>query len=188
MRFSRIKNRKDARYLKNEKHFQLFLSKFFKRGKIARLQVTELTDHANVYTSTFYDHYKHMDDAFKKFEHQMEPDLKALKKESENLSLENVYRKILFFIFKNQKYYDAILTRKDAAPLLQITEIFRPILCQNWSNYDKDLIEQIFQIFAWEFCGVICHWGVKEKFSQDQIDYYATKLTKLTKTACARLA
>ena len=188
MRFHKIKNRKDARYLKNEKLFQLSLGKFFKRGKIAGLQVAELSNDTNVYASTFYDHYQHIDDAFKKFEHQMEPALKALKKESENLSLENVYRKILFFISKNQKYYDAILARKDAIPLLQIADIFRPILCQKWSNYNKNLNEQIFQIFAWEFCGVICHWGTKEKFSQDKIDYYATKLTKLTKTACARLA
>jgi len=188
MRFHNIKNRKDARYLKIEQRFQSSIGKFFKRGKLASLQASKISNDINVYPSTFYDHYKHLDDAFNKFERQMGPDLKALKKESTNLSLENTYRKILFFIFKNQKYYDAILTRKDATPFLQIVEIFRPVLCRQWSNYSENLNEQIFQIFAWEFCGVICHWGTKGKFSQDEIDYYAIKLAKLTKTACARLA
>ena len=174
-----VENKNDPRFGNIQKRFDKILSKFFKRGRIATLQIKDVSQGAHVHRSTFYDHYPHMDGAFSELERKNELALKELKEESENLNLENVYLKILYFISKDQEYYEAMLIRKDATPLLQITAIFKPILCKSWRNYSKELSEQIFQIFAWEFCGVICCWGMQEKFNEKKLDFYVKKLTKL---------
>lgn len=183
-----VENTNDPRFRNVQKRLDKVLSGFFRRGHVANLQIGEVSKNAHIYNSTFYDHYPHMDAAFYQLERRAEPELQKLKLEAENLSLENIYRKILHFIIKEQEYYGAMLIRKNATPLLQIPETFQTILCKEWRNYNKDLKERIFQLFAWEFCGVIYCWGIREKFNQSKLDYYARKLAKLTKTACDRLA
>lgn len=185
-----IENRDDPRFKNIQERIDKAILYYMKKGRIACLQVKDVSALAQIYNSTFYNHFLNFDDAYSRLESKMLPRLKVLQKEvtDADISLENIYRKILFFVYKYQEYYGTMLFRKYATPLLQIPETFRPNIKKGWSNYNKELNEQIFQIFSWEFCGVIYNWGLEEKFDQTKIDYYAKKLTKLTKSACDRLA
>lgn len=185
----RVKNRKDQRYLNVQERFDRALGKFLKRGRIARLQITEVSKEAKVYDSTFYDHYHHMDAAFEQFNNKHKENLKELYKEikSQKLSLEITFSKILFFVYKNREYYDAVLYHKNITPLFQIAETFRPLITKKWRNYGEKVNERNFQLFAWEFYSLIYFWGTTENFHQSEISKHAKNLAKLAETACDRL-
>lgn len=186
----RVKNKNDTRYLKVQEKLERVIGRLIRRGKLAKLQVHEVSSEAGIYVSTFYDHFKNMDVAITQLDSKMSVSLTALCKEAEETgcSLEVTFSKILYFIQKNAEYYDMVTHRMNAVPLVQIVEIFRPLLCRYWRRFSAAENARIFQLYAWEFSGLIYYWGQQEKFDSAKIPEYSKRLARLTKTAPQRLA
>ncbi len=183
-----IRNRNDKRYVRVQDRFNNIIESFIRRGHIMKLKVRSVSDDANVYASTFYDHYKNMDDALIYAENRMKKDLHELKKTvAHNQDLEIIYLKILFFIHKHKDYYETVINWGKVSPLSQIVGDFRISICKKWRHYDKHELDRIFMIFSWEFGGVITFWGKHEHFDKTKIPIYAKKLARLSSTACERL-
>lgn len=187
---SRVKNTNDLRYQNTQRRLNKVIERYVRQRRITRLKAKVISYVAKVNVSTFYDHYGNIEDALNYVDNRMKEELKNLKKEinaTREDDLQKIYVRILHFIYKNKDYYEMITYRKNQFSLQQITEIFRPIICQKWNKYKDADIEMIFQIFAWEFSGVVYCWAQNDKFNEHRIVYYAKKLEKLTNTACQRL-
>ncbi|MBQ3325684.1 hypothetical protein IJG79_00840 [Candidatus Saccharibacteria bacterium] len=187
---SRVKSIQDPRYINIQKRFNKIIEGFICRGQIMKLQVKIITTRANVSPSTFYDHYKDMDEAIFYANHRMEKELTCLKEEiisGNQCDLEIVYMKILFFIYKNRDYYEMATTCKNTLPLSQIMDTFQSIVCDKWRCLDREKLDWIFQIYVSEFTGIIIYWGQEEQFKKTKIHHYAKALARLNKTAYNRL-
>ena len=188
-RKGRVKNQEDQRYLIIQKRFELALGKFLRLGRVSRLNVADLSHEAKVWKSTFYDHFVHVDQAIEYFQHMMRPKIEELHTEASNeqCSMEIMFYKILFFIWRNQDYYNVMIYRQNPVAILEIAEIFKWEICKSWSKFGKAKEERCFQIFAWEMSGLICYWGKSEKFDRRKIDRLVHELKKLGQNATQRL-
>lgn len=189
-RKERVKSREDPRYVSVQRRYMKTIGKFLKRGHVSRLQIKELSEKSNVWKSTFYDHFAHMDDAISQFLHAKKPELEELYVAlgTEQLSLTKIYKRILIFIYQNREYYDAILACGNYIALEDIINIFGPTISRGWSNYADDKTARAMIIFSLEFAGEIYFWGQKEQFDFDKISGHAKALAKLSENATQRLA
>lgn len=185
-----IKNRHDRRYTAVQSRIERVLGRLLKRGKITGINVKVVSKESEIWCSTFYDHFKHLDEAVVQFNHKMRPELKKLLSEAKSLncSPEVTFAKILHFIYVNREYYDVMVCCKNPVALLEIAEIFKKLICRDWSNYGEENTKRCFYVFAWEMSGVICYWGRVEKFDEQKIMGYAKYLAGLAKNVPRRLS
>lgn len=188
-RKNKIKDTNNPRYIKVEEQLDTEIGRQLRMGHLARLNVPDISRKAKVWKSTFYNHFLHLDDALRHFNHKMKPNLKQLAKETQadNYSLEVAFNKILFFVYNNDKYYKTIVYCNDLVPILEIAKTFRPIITKGWSNYGEELTEKSFIIFSWEMGSLIYYWGSQEKFDKAKIAEHARYLTRLASNATQRL-
>ena len=196
-RKERIKNKLDKRFLEIQGRFDLAIGKFLKLGWVSRLNTPIVSDEAEVWDSTFYNHYEHMDEAIDLFFHKMEPQLKCLvgengsspsrERSKKRRSLEMTFFKILYFVYQNREYYEVVIEKGHSQTLIKIAEEFRPVIARGWSTYGIEIDEKCFCVFAWELSGVLYYWGYYEKFDFDRIAQHAKELTKLARNATKRL-
>ncbi len=185
---SRVKNRADPRYKNIQSRLNNVIEDFVRCGKMMKLQVRTVSFRAKINPSTFYNHYTDMDEAVNYMNTRMGKELHKLKNEIEYEStLEIVFLKILFFIYKNSNYYRIVIVSKNISSLNQITVIFRSKICSGWNHYKEEDIKRIFRLFQGEFVGLIIFWGQSENFKKSRIPSYAKKMAKLCETACERL-
>lgn len=185
---SRVKDINDPRYKNIQNRFDEIIEGYIKRGQIMKLKVRLVSARARVNPSTFYNHYTDMDEAVSYSNYRMYQDLNLLKSEiGTGRDLEVVYMKILFFVYKNRRYYDMVTRHQNIQPLTQIIDIFRPLICEKWQRYKDSDIKRIFLIYQSEFAGVIMYWAQSEQFKKSRIHFYAKELTRLSQTACQRL-
>ncbi len=185
---SRVKNKSDPRYICVQDRFNKIIEQLIRKGRLMKTRAKGISRKANVNPSTFYDHYRGMDDALKYVCIRMEKELRKIKKEvGDSCDLGIVYLKIFYFIWKNKDYYGTMIHYKMDLPLVRIMEIFRPIICRKWRHYSQTHIEQSFRILCGEFCGIISYWGQKEKFDDGRISHYVKKMTLLSQDTCGRL-
>lgn len=179
----------DVRFLLVEERLFRVLGGFLKRGRVAGLGVPDVATKAKVWDSTFYDHFKNMDDAIYRYDHRHDEAIKKLRMEieDERLSMELAFCRILHFISKNKDYYSTHLARQNPVPFFSIAKTFRPVFACGWSNFGREKYDLCFKIFCGEMYGVIYFWGDSEKFDRDKITKHATYLCHLTKNATRRL-
>lgn len=187
-RKERLKNRQDPRYLAIHKRYLRAIGKSICCGKISRMKIKELSDGANVWKSTFYDHFLHMDDAIEQFWHAKDGELLRLKQSLGNIDVEKIISKILLYVYRNRDYYYVAAKKENPAPFKKIVEVFCDTFGQSWSRYDETVMQRCMMIFSWEFSAAICYWGKYEKFDFDRIPARARELVRLCRNATQRLA
>ena len=185
-----LKNCNDGRFLRVEDRLFRTLGYYLKRDSIASIEVSELTSKAKIWKSTFYDHFKNMDDAIIKYDHRFDCDIKELCNEiiDMHIDIESAIFKILYFISKHKNYYSTCLHRQNLTPISSIAKICRPIFVKNWSNFGREKFDFCFRIFSGELYGVIHYWGDYEHFDDKKIKTYAIYLSNLAKNATRRLS
>ncbi|MBQ3271096.1 hypothetical protein IJH10_00630 [Candidatus Saccharibacteria bacterium] len=183
------KNCTDIRFLKVQERFFDALGKTLHEGTLAKTGVAGLAGKAKVWDTTFYDHFRNLDDAIKQYDHRHDEEIKNLRDDilCTCPTMEYTFTKILVFIKSNKKYYKAHLERQNPAPFFSIAKIFRPILARSWSFYGRDQFDLCFRMFSGEFYGIIHFWGESEKFNESKINGHVARLIRLAQNATQRL-
>ena len=183
------KNCNDGRFLSNEERLYCALGYFLKHNLIGSISISDLTRKAKIWKSTFYNHFKNIDDALARYDHKYDDDILKLRRELEveNCSIKTATMRLLFFISKHKNYYKICLHCQNPIPIFSITKIFCPIFTKNWSNFGREKFNLCFRIFSGEVYGVICYWGNFEHFDYQKIKTYATYLSNLAKNTTKRL-
>lgn len=197
-----IKNRKDKRYTEKQERLECAIGKLLKLGWISRLKTSKVSNAADVRNSTFYNHYSHMDEAIDSYFHKMDLELRVLAEEllepeygpkpksdknRESVDLEFVFFRILYFVYRNRKYYEVIIGQGYSQALMRIAEPFQQAIKQGWSNYGIETEDKCFCVFSWELGGVLYYWGSFENFDYDRIPRYAKRLSRLAQNTTKRL-
>ena len=185
-----LKKCNDQRFLRVQERLFNAIGHFLKRNTIASVGVTGLSSRAKIWDSTFYDHFRNMDDAIQKYNHRHDKAITELRDEVQGsqISMELTMLKILRFIKKHKNYYGICINRQNLIPFFSIAKIFRPIFTQSWSNYGREKFDLCFKIFCGELFGVICYWGCSEKFDDSKIQNYANYLSYLVQNTTRRLS
>ena len=180
----RVKNRNDTRYLNIQKTIDRVLGKFVKHGHVASLKVSEVTDSANIFASTFYDHHKNLDAAIRHLNHKMKRELDQLTKEAtENkCSLIVFYTKLLYLIAKNKNYYDIAIKTENIGIIMMAIRTAEPFVIKEWSARTKKEQEDKFFVFSWRAVEEIWWWGEQYNFDEEKIAKLASRLVGLTRT------
>lgn len=178
----RVQNRNNTRYLNVQKAIDRVLGKFIKSGHVACLKVSEVTNDAGIFVSTFYDHHKNLDDAIRHLNNKMEKELEQLTKEAIEVhcSLMVFYAKLLFFINKNKEYYSVAIETKNIGIIMMAINSTRQFALKEWSTKTDKEKESKFYILSWRICMEIWRWGEKEHFREDKIEKLARKLVNHT--------
>ena len=184
-----LKNCNDGRFLSVEERLFRALGYFLKRNSIGSINISDLTRKAKVWKSTFYNHFKSIDDALTRYDHKYDNDILKLRQEleAENCNPRTAIMRLLFFISKHKNYYEICLHRQNPIPIFSITKIFCPIFTKNWSHFNHEKFDLCFKIFSGELYGIIYHWGNSEHFDRQKIKTHAVYLNNLAKNATKRL-
>lgn len=184
-----LKGCNDGRFLRVEERLFRTLGYFLKHNLIGSINVSSLTTRAKVWQSTFYDHFKNIDDALICYDHRYDAAILKIRKEieDEKCNLETAIMRLLFFIYKHKSYYGVCLHRQDLVPIFSMAKIFRPIFSEKWSNFGREKYDLCFKIFCGELYGVIYYWGNVEKFNQEKIKNHVANLSKLARNTTHRL-
>ena len=185
-----LKECNDQRFIKVQERLFRELGHFLKNNKLASLNVSSLSRKAKIYVSTFYDHFKSIDDAIFQYDHRHDKDIMKLREEIQttNCTAQVAIAKLLYFISSHKSYYLTYIHRRNLTPIFNMTTIFRPILAQSWSNYGREKFDLCFKIFCGELFGVIFFWGETEHFEKTKIQEHALYLSRLAQNATRRLS
>lgn len=179
----RVKNRNDTRYLNVQKVIDRVLGKFVKRGHVASLKVSEVTDDANIFASTFYDHHKNLDAAMEHLNHKMQQELDQLVREATETkcSLMIFYTKLLYLIAKNKNYYDIAIKTENIGIIMMAIKSVKPFVLKEWHTRAKKEQEKKFFALSWQISEEIWWWGEQYNFDDSKITKLAKRLLNLTK-------
>ena len=182
-------NCNDGRFKRVEERIFKAIGYFLRRDQVTSIEITGLAKKATIWSATFYDHFRNMDDALHKYYHRHDKSMKLLFKEisDKNATVEVAFSKILYYICKHKSYYKTYLHRQNISPILEISKIFRPVLARTWSNYGREKFDLAFKIFSGELFGVIYYWGDMENFDETKISSYVTFLNRLATNTTRRL-
>lgn len=178
----RVQNRNNPRYLKVQKAIDKVLGKFIKRGHVACLKVSEVTNDANIFVSTFYDHHKNLDDAIKYLNNKMKKELNQLVKETSetHCSLEIYYSKLLYFISKNKNYYDIAIKTNNIGIIMMAIESAKTFVIEKWPGKTDKEKDYKFYVLSWQICSEIWWWGEKEYFAEEKLGRLVRRLSTYT--------
>ncbi len=184
-----LKNCNDGRFLSTEERLFRALGYFIERGAIGSISISDLTKRAKIWKSTFYNHFKSIDDALTHYDHKYDNDILKLRRELEieKCSIKTATMRLLFFISKHKNYYKICLCHQNPVPIFNITKIFCPIFTKSWSYFGREKFDLCFKIFSGELYGVIYYWGNSEHFDCQKIKIHAAYLSNLAKNATKRL-
>ena len=129
-----ISNCQDPRFKNVEKRLFNAIGYALRHGNIAGIGIPELSSRAKVWDSTFYDHFKNVDDALERYNHCHDVAIKKLRDEiaKEHISTETAILKLLYFIKKHKNYYHTVLYRQNPIPIFSISKIFSPLITKSW--------------------------------------------------------
>ncbi|MBR3264088.1 hypothetical protein IKF94_02565 [Candidatus Saccharibacteria bacterium] len=184
------KNCTDARFLKVEEKLYKAVGESLRDGNIVKNGASGLASKAKIWGSTFYDHFKNVDDAVTSYAYSRDQGVKDLRDDilCSCPTMEFTFTKVLAFIRKNKYYYKSFIERQNQVPFFSMAKIFRPILARSWSYYGREQLDLCFKMFCGEFFGVIYFWCETEKFDESKIPQHVKLLIRLSQNATRRLS
>lgn len=175
-----IKNKQDKRFLDTEQKINQTFIAFLHRGD-RRIYVQDLCDEAQIFSSTFYDHYPNMYVVLETIEHNLQRDF--LKYITEAGSLDIILRRLLIFICKNRDYFLMANQKNNYAWFVSVFCILKPKLIGHWRPRAQGTMERWFQMLCGELIATLNTWCQQSKFDAQDITVVQNRLQKLISTA-----
>ncbi len=179
--------KKDSRYQKTETAILTTLAKILQENpRSVSLNPSQLAQYSKISLSTFYRHYKTVDDIFNFYE------TKILKKfevfvrchSASQKSAKHAVRLTLIFIMKHQKLFSLSFARGDQYLTRYLFEFLEPKigLIYRWPKTKG----RLYDICFYEFYGILEEWS-RRAFDEKELSLVASNIVYLFKSAPARL-
>lgn len=181
-----MREKVDKRFQKSEKRILRGLAKLMKKCKSISIKVKELCLAARISSSTFYRHYRNVNEVLTKYEEEILQKFEAeMRQLQETASTRQIFRQTLIFIYKKQGYFRVALMY---GHLFMIRKLIKEL--DNFMELQrrKQMMSPLMQeIFEHEMLGLIASWGQRDDFKVELLEYYVLQLEQLLKTAPTRL-
>lgn len=180
------KRKSDARFLKSEKLLISAVTAEIRGSK--NVTITDICRRAGVFESTFYRHYRGLNDMIKSCENKILKDFSQLIAiaTKENLPIEQLFRKWAFFIYRNRDMLCLSIAANQLNLLMIMIKNLWPIATVGWRSSPQKM-QQIYLIYSYEIAGVWLEWAEQEHFATEKIPTHIQELSYLTRTALQRL-
>ena len=181
-----VKRADDARYLKSEGLIITAAAKLAHDGR--RVTVTKICEQAGIFISTFYRHFRGINEMLEACNEMLAVGLEEILTEAKRneLSLEQIFQQWAFFLYRHQDLFCLVTATGGMGVALVILEHLRPLAVMKWRS-SPEVIEYIYLIFSYEVMGIWMRWAKREKFNIDKIPGHARELDYLARTALQRL-
>ena len=180
------KRENDARFLKSEKLMIGAATEEIGSGR--PVTITSICQRAGIFTSTFYRHYRSINELVETCSENLLQGFNVLLNEvdKERLSMEKLFKKWAWFIYQNREAFmlSILMDQKDL--LLSMMRELRPVATLNWRSSPQKTAK-VYLIYSYEVIGIWMNWAKQEKFNIDKIVPHAQELNFLTRTALQRL-
>lgn len=152
------------------------------------MKVVDICRRAKVGRATFYRYCRNMDDLVAKTEREIEVELiETLSSiRDENCSSEILFKKILWFIYRHKYYYQPLTKQMNLNAVDDIFGYIRTDIQMGWRHYPEKVLERIYHVFKYEAMDIVVWWITQEDCDIDHITKYASRLSVLSDSACAR--
>lgn len=183
-----VKNKNDARYQKTEDAILSTLLKFLRqRPHTLCLSPSKLAHLSGISTSTFYRHYKNIDDVLTSRERQILKKYRQLlhRLKAEDLTLKQIFRHTLFFIMRHHYIFSLSISHYHCRLLEAMFFDLRPIVRAKCHLPKGQQI--ILDIYFSELRGLLEKWA-DHAFSATELDDILDSMIYLAQTARTRLA
>lgn len=147
----------------------------------------KLAKQAGVSKATLYRHHKTVYDIvpdYKNYILAQYHNMMRIQRNKKNIKIENLYRKVLFFICRNKRLFLCLFFKSDFVVVEEMINYLKPKiseLCALPKNSEK-----IFVVYKKEIAGLIEAWA-KTNFEEARIDEVLADVVFLTKTMRKRL-
>lgn len=177
----------DLRYQKSEQRLLQSLDQLLQQGKM--IKVCDLCRQAGVFESTFYRHYRNIQDLINQKEQQLmqrfDRVLARARRHHEDLA--QLVKDTLIFIYQNRTDLRLLShIDHDKIPLAIMSKL-RPLTTTHWQPYAPQKLALIYSIYSHEVAAVLTTWGEEEDFATTRLARHKHDIIYLTETAIKRL-
>ena len=177
--------KKDNRYQKTEKAILSSLLRIYRSEPyLASLHPSRLAEHSKISLSTFYRHYKTVDDIFIFYEKKLTTRFTNIMKRRGKSNIRHTLRFALLFICKHQEFFLINFSRGDLRLVRQIFVMIRPKIEKTYA-WPEDS-EKLFDICFYEFYGLLKQWSLRA-FSERELNCILGDVLYLLRSAKSRL-
>lgn len=162
-------NPHDARYHRNEKSIHRSLEKALSHRRI-NLRACEISEQANITSSTLYLHCRSSDDALRTYERNLIADFHQSIQQTPNPPREVIFIVLLNFIQRHHSYFSATLVQDNCWMVARLLQDVRSNLVSTRIN------DKCFDTYAGHLTTIIFCWGKHEHFASARIPFYTKKL------------
>lgn len=176
----------DKRFLRSERLILKAMAILLHRKRTVSIKVVDLCRTAKITPSTFYRHYRNVDEVVEKYEEKLRRKIyRKMTQLSRTMVPKRIFQHLLLLIYQDRIYFKVTLEREQVQTLKEITQNlveFEEIerRCQYMSPMKR-------AIFEHEILGLITMWGEQDNFDLNLIEYYAFQINQLLETAPRRL-
>lgn len=167
-RKNKIKNQKDKRSCRTEGLIRNALIRLMYNRRI-NIRMIELCREAKITSPTFYSHYSDAEDVLRDQESILSSEIeKYIRKTCDAAKAAprqaTLFRVLLEFVSKHQKYFDVMASNQDRTLIYSIFKFLKPLL-HSWRMSDFD-----YEIYSHSIITIIYHWCIVEKCDCDRIE------------------
>lgn len=183
------KNPNDPRYLKNHRRLYRSLNQTLSEHFSLTLHPVDIYRRANLAHSTFFDHFKNLDQAFASEQKSILLEFKTsfADLDPKTFPVNKTFDKIIVFMLKNRDFFAACSATHNNTTFLKMLRFLRPYLTQNWRHFGSRLDTRIFVLYSAGLEACFQDWA-KTGFSPDTVKSVAAHLTRFTRSFEAHLS
>lgn len=175
-----IKNKQDKRFLDTERKINQTFIAFLCRGE-QRIYVKDLCQEAQIFMSTFYDHYPNIHVVLETIEHNLQREF--LKYIATAVSTDIILQRLLIFICKHRDYFIMVSQKHSHYWFASILNTLKPQLIRDWRPRAQGTMDRWFQMLCGELIATLNAWHQQSNFDIQNAPVVQRHLKKLITTA-----
>ena len=173
----------NSTYSKTDRRIIAAAARVFRRRHHLTISAKEISREAGIASSSFYIHYHSLAELIDKNESKIIDGIKKIlrKKNISSDSLEDIFRSVLFFLYKNRDLIEIIIDSECLAIQMKVMDTLRPHITRAWLSYKSEVMDRLFHLVSFSFVAEISIWK-KENFSVDTILRHAHRLAVMSES------
>ena len=175
-----IKNKQDKRFLNTEHKINQAFIAFLHRGE-QRIYIQDLCQEAQIFMSTFYDHYPNISVVLETIEHNLQREF--LKYITTAISTDIILQRLLIFICKHHDYFVMAGEKHNYHWFTSVLNTLKPKLIGSWRPRAQGTIDRWFQMLCGEIIATLNTWYQQSNFDIQNAPVIQRRLKKLITTA-----
>ena len=171
----------NSAYFGTEKRILNALSSILRDRSSVHIKVKDVASVAGIASSSFYIHYKSLDDVISRNEHRIVNGVTHIIKTElvKNSSPAEIMKKSLYFLYRHRDYLDIVGYSCNVKFSIAVIMCLLPVLEKSWPKYPEEIRRKLENMLVLECCAELNLWW-NEKFSFNKIAEHAGHLVYIS--------